>query len=129
MKKSSLSKPQRRLLETMAWIEFGLIKDLMVEEGGVPVLDPPPRLFKDLKLGADGGKPVSQQDFHLKRHVVAFFEHLASIGKGIVAVVEIRHGLPTRITWGTSANKMGPSDFGQVTNNFLEASDFDEEGV
>jgi hypothetical protein len=97
--KSSLTAPQQRLLELLQKINFGRIERLKVANGQ-PVLDPFPRVIRDLKLGSADGEArpeLGTFDFVLKREHVDLFENLARIQTGSVEVVEVRHGLPFRI--------------------------------
>ena len=66
-KKSSLSASQTRLVEEMQRLNFGCIERLLIH-GGEPIFDPPPRLIRDVKLGADNGpRPeMAKEDFALK---------------------------------------------------------------
>lgn len=98
--KSSLSTPQQRLLETMQKLNYGRIEGLPVR-GGQPVLVPAPRLVKDVKLGApDNGarSELQSADFALKREHVELFDNLRAIGDGTVECIEVKAGLPFRIT-------------------------------
>ncbi|MBZ5623504.1 MAG: hypothetical protein LAQ69_33000 [Acidobacteriia bacterium] len=99
--KSSLSTQQRRLLETLQKTNFGRIERLTVR-GGEPVFDPPPRIVKDVKLGAaeNGVRPeLAAIDFALKREHVELFENLRLIGDGTVESLEVKSGLPFRLTF------------------------------
>jgi len=97
--KAGLSPGQRRLLELMQEVNFGHIFGLTVCEGE-PVFDPPLRVTRDIKIGGENGpRPEAHlNDFALKSKVEEFFEHLTRLGNGIVEKIEIKHGLPFRIT-------------------------------
>ena len=98
--KSSLSAPQRRLLETMQRLNFGRIENLTIVQGE-PTFDPPPRLIQDVKLGGgeNGARPeLARDDFALKTQVVEMFDHLSRLGDGLVAAIHVAHGLPCRLT-------------------------------
>lgn len=100
MTRSSLSTPRKRLLETMQRTNYGRLERLLVR-AGEPVWDPPPRVIKDVKLGSSdtGPRPELQAgDFALKREHLDLFEHLQQLGTGIIEVLEIKAGLPFRIT-------------------------------
>ena len=85
------------LVELMQGINFGCILDLAVR-GGKPVLDPPPRVVRKLKMGGENSpRPEARSaDFALKREVLELFEHLERLGNGVVRCIEIRHGLPVQ---------------------------------
>jgi len=97
--KSSLSTPQKRLLETMQKMNFGRIENLSIRSGE-PVLNPAPRVVKDVKLGAENGaRPELQSgDFALKREHIELFDNLRLLGNGTIECIEIKAGLPFRIT-------------------------------
>lgn len=96
--KASLSPLQRRLVEVMQGVNFGRIENLVVE-GGEPVLDPPPRVVREVKFGGENGpRPeLHARDFALKAQVVQLFEELERMGDGVVESVEIQNGLPFRM--------------------------------
>jgi hypothetical protein len=98
--KSSLSAPQKRLLETMQRLNFGRVENLAVFQGE-PRFDPAPRLIQDVKLGGGENGPraeCTRDDFALKSQVVEMFDHLSRLGDGSVAVIHVAHGLPCRLT-------------------------------
>jgi len=97
--KRSLSAPRRRLLELMQEINFGRIEGLAVR-GGEPVLDPPPRVVREIKFGGENGprRELGSDDFALKAQAVEFFTHLSRLGDGTVEILEIKHGLPFRMS-------------------------------
>ena len=93
--KSSLSHPQRRLVELMQTINFGRIEDLRVRAGD-PLFDPPPRVVQTLKMGGDTcARPeIACQDFWLKNQIIEMFQAFVRVGDGKVLVIEVKHGLP-----------------------------------
>jgi len=98
--KSSLSTPQKRLLEIMQKMNFGRIERLSVR-GGQPEFSSPPKLVRDVKFGApdNGARPeLATSDFALKREHVELFENLRRLGDGIVESIEVKAGLPFRMT-------------------------------
>jgi hypothetical protein len=96
--KAALSPARRQLVEMMQGINFGRIEALAVR-GGDPILDPPPRVVREVKFGGENGpRPeVGIADFFLKAPVVELFEHLDRLGSGTIAVLEVKHGLPFRM--------------------------------
>jgi len=96
--KSSLSPPRARLIQCMQRLDFGTIERLAVRDGE-PVFDPPPRLVRDVKFGAENGpRPEScLDDFALKSQVRDLFAHLDTLGNGTIRSIEIKHGLPFRM--------------------------------
>jgi hypothetical protein len=98
MSKSELSVARRRLVELMQRINFGRIENLVVR-GGEPVLEPLPRVVRELKIGGDNNpRPESRrEDFLIKSHLTELFAHLADVGDGTVEALDIKHGLPFRL--------------------------------
>ena len=97
--KSCLSEAQVRLIELMQRINFGRIFDLSVRRGQ-PVLDPPPRVVREIKFGSDNGpRPeAAKTDFTLKAQVCDLFVQLEALGDGVIPCIEIQRGLPFRMT-------------------------------
>ena len=93
--RACLSAQKRRLLELMQEVNFGRIEQLAVC-GGEPVLDPPPRVVREIKFGSENGprREVRARDFALKAPVRELFEHLACLGNGLVQSLEVKYGLP-----------------------------------
>ena len=97
--KSSLSHPHARLIELMQEVNFGTVEGLHVRDGE-PVFTPPPRVIREIKFCAENGpRPeLGKHDFALKAQVRDLFAHLESLGDGIIRTLEIKHGLPFRMT-------------------------------
>jgi hypothetical protein len=96
--KSGLSVGQRRLLEMMQQLNFGRIENLVVR-AGEPTFEPPPKIVQEIKIGGENGpRPeLARDNFALKNQIGELFEHLDRIGHGIVALIEVKHGLPFRL--------------------------------
>ncbi|UYV11918.1 MAG: hypothetical protein NCW75_11485 [Phycisphaera sp.] len=97
--KHHLSSDRRNLVETLQKINFGRIEGLVIR-GGEPVLDPMPRIMHEFKFQADNSpRPESvKSDFLLKRQVVELFALIDQLGDGVIQSLEVRHGLPFRMT-------------------------------
>ena len=97
--KSSLSHARVRLIELMQRINYGSIEGLPVRRGE-PVMDPPPRIFREIKFsGENGPRPESAKaDFALKVQVRELFAQLEALGDGVIPCIEIQRGLPFRMT-------------------------------
>ncbi|HRX85790.1 MAG TPA: hypothetical protein P5572_12295 [Phycisphaerae bacterium] len=82
----------------MQTMNFGRIEAVRVADGQ-PVLDPPPRVIREVKLGASTGAraELSLADFVLKAEVRELFTELATVGDGVIDSIEVRHGLPFRL--------------------------------
>jgi hypothetical protein len=96
--KSSLSKTKARLIELMQRINFGSIEKLVIEKGEL-VFDPPPRIVREVKFGAENGpRPeAAKQDFALKAQVRDLFAQIEEIGDGVIHSLEVKHGLPFKM--------------------------------
>ena len=97
--KASLSANQRCLLEQMQRLNFGRIEGLAVCNGE-PHLDPPPRIVREVKFMGENGsrRELGIKDFTLRKEVVEFFKELGRLHNGIIERVEVKHGLPFRMT-------------------------------
>jgi hypothetical protein len=97
--KAALSPARKRLVETMQDLNFGTIEGLVVRDGE-PVFNTSTRIVRDIKLcGENGPRPeASHPDFVLKEQVVELFQHLKMLGNGCIESLEIKHGLPFRLT-------------------------------
>jgi hypothetical protein len=92
---TSLGVAQKRLLTLMRSICFGRIEGLQIR-CGQPVLDPPPRIIREIKLGSTDNQSNKSdyQEMRQVRELIALFQQ---IGDGVVDCIEIRHGLPFRV--------------------------------
>jgi RNA polymerase sigma factor (sigma-70 family) len=96
--KASLSESHRKLVEMMQNLNFGRIEGLQIRNGE-PVLDPPPRLIRDIKLGGENGpRPeLGHFDFALKSQVLELLEHFTELENCRIEVLEVKNGLPFRL--------------------------------
>ena len=92
---SDLSPAGRRLVALMQSVRFGRIRALAVRDGQ-PVFDPAPRVIRKIKISAQNGpRPEARRpDFAIRKEVIEFFEHLETLGTGVVRCIEIKDGLP-----------------------------------
>lgn len=97
--KQQLSEPRRRLVEKLQEINFGRIEGLVIHDRE-PVLDPMPRIVREIKFRADNGhRPeAAKGDFLLKDQVLELFAHITALGDGVIQVLEVQHGLPFRMS-------------------------------
>lgn len=105
--KASLSAQRRKLVETMQQLNFGRIQDLSLV-AGEPTFSPAPRLIQDIKIGAENGpRPeLDREDFILRSSVLELFEHFERLGTGTVTAIEVRYGLPARLTIERSVQEL-----------------------
>jgi len=96
---ASLPPAGERLVRLMQELNFGQVRDLVIRDGE-PVFDPPPRLVREVKFGGENGpRPeAAKGDFALKAQVRELLARLESLGDGIVECIEVKHGLPFRMT-------------------------------
>jgi hypothetical protein len=82
----------------MQSLNFGRIERLPVRDGE-PILDPPPRIIREFKFGAENGPrhELAAGDFLLKGQVVELFKHFAALGTATIEVLEVKNGLPFRM--------------------------------
>ncbi len=94
--KSSLSNPQRHLVELMQRVNFGRIEDLTNPPGGEPIFDPAPKVIQKVKIGGENGpRPeVTCEDFLLKKQTIELLETITDLREGRVLAIDVRHGLP-----------------------------------
>ena len=83
----------------MQRLNFGRVEGLIVKNGN-PILNPPPRVVRQVKFGRQNGpRPeISKQDFVLRAEVRDLFAHMEAMGNGVIACLEVQHGLPFRMT-------------------------------
>lgn len=95
--RSSISPARRWLLEQCQYLNFGRIESLVVH-GGEPVLQPEPRVVREVKFGGENGpRPELQAaDFALKSQVVDLFDLLDELQDGEIELLDVKHGLPFR---------------------------------
>jgi len=93
-----LTGAQRRIVRLMQRINFGRIEALAVKHGE-PVFDPPPRIVRQVKFGADNGaRPeAAKEDFALKAQVCDLFAELEGMSDGVIRSLEVKHGLPFKM--------------------------------
>jgi len=96
---ASLPPAGQRLVRLMQELNFGHVQDLVVRDGE-PVFDPPPRVVREVKFcGENGPRPeTAKQDFTLKAQVRELLAQLAAVGDGVVRCIEVKHGLPFKMT-------------------------------
>jgi hypothetical protein len=97
--KRSLSPERRRLVELMQKINFGRIEGLRVFDGE-PVLDPPPRVFREIRFGGENAPHAAhdRNDFSLKKEHIELFAQLDRERSVTVEQLVVNNGLPVRMT-------------------------------
>lgn len=89
--------PPPPLITLIRRLGFGTIRDLQVVDGQ-PVLDPFPRVIQETKFGAEF-KPAARRPVEpLRDEDRQLLAALAAIGDGMIETIEVRHGLPFRLS-------------------------------
>ena len=96
--KDDLAPERSHLIELMQRINFGRIERLVINDGQ-PVLDPSPRMVREIKFGSENGpRPeATTADFSLKAQVVELFRNFDELRNGVIEVLDIKYGLPFRM--------------------------------
>jgi hypothetical protein len=100
LRKRDLTPARRRFIERMQQTGFGRYEHVVVRRGE-PQLDPAPRCTTEVKFGADdnGPRPEAQlADYTLKPQVVEFLDLCSRLGDAEISLLEIRHGVPYRVS-------------------------------
>ncbi len=97
MTKSSLNPSQRRTVEIIEALGFGVIERLLIR-GGVPCYEPEPRIVQTIKLdsGSERQPDHGYADLTLKKEFESLFDRLSRLGDATVDI-EVRHCLPFRL--------------------------------
>jgi hypothetical protein len=96
MTKSSLNLSQRRTVEIIEALGFGVIERLSIR-GGLPCYEPEPRIVQAIKLDSEPERQHDRNaDLTLKKEFESLFNHLSQLRDGVVDI-EVRHGTPFRL--------------------------------
>ncbi len=104
VRKSDLADEGRWLLEDMQRMGHGRYKKLPIYNGQ-PLVHPPPKRQRDHRpLGPAMKRPaVRTGDYILDDQYIEMFDEFKRIGNGVVLVLEVRDGLPYKMTIDESA--------------------------
>jgi len=97
---SAVNAARRQLIKLLQIIDFGVVEDIQIIDGN-PSFAPPPRIVREIRFAVNtsGGAPlVRGSDFVLKVQQTELLDLLDRIGTGVIASIEVRHGLPFRAT-------------------------------
>ena len=97
MTKSCLNPGQRRTVEIIEALGFGVIERLLIR-GGLPCYEPEPRIVQAIKLDSE---PERQPDrghanLTLKKEFESLFDRLSRLDDATVDI-EVRHSAPFRL--------------------------------
>lgn len=92
-----LSSARRRLIALCRDIQFGRVEEFDIRDGE-PVLDPAPRIVREIKFNGENARLESQGNEILLRNqtaeLLAWFDRLQN---GHVRYLEVKHGLPFKM--------------------------------
>jgi hypothetical protein len=97
MTKSSLEPNQRRIVEIIEALGFGIIEHLSIRDG-LPCYDPEPRIIQTIKLASGPGRQPDRScaDLTLKKEFEDLFHQLTQLSSAVVDI-EVQHSLPFKI--------------------------------
>ena len=97
MTKSSLDPNQRRIVEIIEALGFGVIQRLSIR-GGLLCFEPEPQIVQTIKLDSEPERQAEHghPDLTLRKEFDGLFDQLARLGDGVVDI-EVRHSLPVRM--------------------------------
>jgi len=97
MTKSCLNPSQRRIVEIIESLGFGVIERLSIR-AGLPCYEPEPRIVQTIKLDSkhECQNDRCYADLTLKNEFESLFDQLSRLGDATVDI-EIRHNLPFRL--------------------------------
>jgi hypothetical protein len=97
MTKSSLDPGQRRTVEIIETLGFGVIERLWVR-GGLPSYETEPRIVQTIKLDSEPGRQPDRghAELTLKKTFENLFDELSRLRDGVVDI-EVRHSAPFRL--------------------------------
>jgi hypothetical protein len=98
--KSELSSARRRLVQAMQAIGFGRVRGLRVR-AGEPVLSGEARIEREVRVGLPTGARHERElrDLEFKAAHRDLFALLSEAGDAVVECLEVRDGLPYRVTF------------------------------
>lgn len=93
------SAARRRLLDRCRQIQYGRITGLVLRNGE-PHFAPDTRIIRTIAFNgtANSAGCAARNDFELKRAWLEAFAHFDAIGSGTIAEIDLRAGLPFRMT-------------------------------
>ena len=98
-RKATLTPRRKQLVELMQRMNFGTIEKLIVQNGD-PIFNPAPVVTRQVKFGASNqARPESSlTDFALRNPVRELFAQMEAMGDGVIRCIEVKHGLPFKMT-------------------------------
>lgn len=93
----ALNPDQRRTVEIVEALVFGLIEGLLIR-GGSPCYEQEPRVIQTIKLDSEPERQPDRTcaDLTLKKEFISLFALLGQLGDAVVDI-EVRHGTPFKL--------------------------------
>jgi hypothetical protein len=91
----ALSPAYKEITKRMQEIGFGTIRDLPIIQGEPQLKEA--CIIKRRKLARRVAKATFNEDFELKAEHIELFNTLSEIQNGVIACLEVQHGLPCHI--------------------------------
>lgn len=97
MTKASLNPDQRRTVDIIEALDFGVVERLLIR-GGVPCYDQEPRIVQTIKLAPQPDRQPHHHDadLSLNKAFKNLFDQLGHLPDGLVDV-EVQHSRPFRL--------------------------------
>jgi hypothetical protein len=97
MTKASLNSDQRRTVEIIEALGFGVIEHLFIRDGA-PSYDQEPRIVQTIKLASEPRRQTDRgnADLSLRSAFENLFDQLDRLRDGVVDI-EVQHSLPFRL--------------------------------
>jgi len=97
MTRFDLNSDQRRIVDIIEALGFGVIERLFIRDGS-PCFQPEPRVLQTIKLHLEPERHTHRNcsDRSLKQEFESLFDQMSALGDAVVEI-EIRHGLPFKL--------------------------------
>lgn len=108
---SDLSPARQALIRLCQEINFGSVEELEICDGE-PEFASCPVVWRDLKLDSDElpRQEVALTDFVVSNEIVRLMRHLDGVAAGTVRLLEVRAGIPRRISLATRLPVAGSTE-------------------
>jgi hypothetical protein len=95
---SHLSHERQELVRLMRRVRYGRIEGIVVRDGEPLLAASPIQVTREFKFPSpDPNRGEPERDFLLKAQVLELFQRFEQLGRGTVAALEVRDGLPFRM--------------------------------
>jgi hypothetical protein len=106
MTKSCLKEDERRIVDIIEALGFGVIERLTIRDG-LPCYEPEPRIVQAIKLASAPERRADRScgDLTLKAEFEYLFDQLTRLRDGLVDI-EVRHSAPFRLVLNRSYKQL-----------------------